>query len=168
MWNVVRFSSLLPEGRSGEDGISGVSWWMRQASIQLSYRAGHLRQKLQFCWWPLGGARAEEADGDRGREANLAGLKALVRILTWVSSPARLQLRPGGSTQLSRCCKRTNVVGRPAGSVTQASSLAATSLRAPFLISMLWKLVLYHMCVLHIVLPSLFIFITVSFEASRF
>lgn len=103
---------------------------------------GHLRQKLQFCWLPLGGARAEEADGERGREVNLAGLKALVRILTWVSSPVRVQLRLGGSTQLPGCCKGTNTVGRAGDLVTQASSLAATSLRAPFLISMLWKLVL--------------------------
>lgn len=147
----VCFISLLPEGRSGGDGISGVSWWMWQASIQLSYHAGHRRQKLQFRWWPLRGARAEGAVGERGRrEANLAGLKALVRILTWVSSPARVQLRPGGSTQLAGCCKGINTLGRPAGSVTQASSLAATSLRAPFLISMLWKLVLLsHVCFTH-------------------
>lgn len=141
---------------------------MDAVGIHPDYGAGDLQQKLQFCWWPLGGARAEKAAGEMRREVNLAGLKALVRIITWVSSPVRVQLRPGVSTQLPGCCKGTNTVGRAGDLVTQASSLAATSLRAPFLISMLRKLILYHTHVLQINSPSLLIFIAVSLEASRF
>lgn len=67
-------------------------------------------RKLQFCGWPLGGARAEEAGGKWGRDAEPARQKTLVRLLLPESALSEVPSHAWRLHSARGCCKRTKAV----------------------------------------------------------
>lgn len=88
--------------------------------------------QLQFCWWPLGGARAEESEGQVGREAHLGGSEGPggASYLGHFSREAPTQA--WGLHSATGRCRRTHAMESPPDPGTRADFTRSDFPQVPF------------------------------------